>query len=80
MVEVFIDEQRLLVYSFQLYRDLESILVTGDVGPYIREVMEHCAVQVGRLWAAQRGRGGAAATARRLGSSRDGDPVIGFTR
>ncbi len=46
MVEVFIDEQRMLAYSFQLYRDSESILVHWKMSdPYIREVMEHCTVQ-----------------------------------
>jgi hypothetical protein len=46
MVEVFLDEQRLLAYSFQLYRDSESILVHWKMSdPHIREVMEHCTVQ-----------------------------------
>lgn len=46
MVEVFIDEQRLVAYSFQLYRDSESILIHWKMSdPHIREVMEHCTVQ-----------------------------------
>lgn len=46
MVEVFIDEEHMLAYSFQLYRDSESILVHWKMSdPYIRDVMEHCTVQ-----------------------------------
>ncbi|WP_020666502.1 hypothetical protein [Amycolatopsis nigrescens] len=46
MVEVFIDEDRLLAHSFQLYRDSESILAHWRLSdPYIREVMEHCTVE-----------------------------------
>ncbi|HZA17459.1 MAG TPA: hypothetical protein VE645_11315 [Pseudonocardiaceae bacterium] len=46
MAEIFTDEQRLLAYSFQLYRDSESILIHWKMSdPHIREVMEHCTVQ-----------------------------------
>ncbi|ALC18372.1 hypothetical protein ACH46N_22005 [Streptomyces pristinaespiralis] len=46
MVEVFVDEERMLAYSFQLYRDSDSIRTHWRLSdPYIREVMEHCTVQ-----------------------------------
>ncbi|MEU7487078.1 hypothetical protein [Streptomyces sp. NPDC042319] len=46
MVEVFIDEERMLAYSFQLYRDSDAIRAHWRLSdPYIREVMEHCTVQ-----------------------------------
>ena len=46
MAETFTDEQRLLAYSFQLYRDSESILIHWKMSDlHIREVMEHCSVQ-----------------------------------
>ncbi|MEU1895972.1 hypothetical protein [Streptomyces pristinaespiralis] len=46
MVEVFVDEERMLAHSFQLYRDSDSIRTHWRLSdPYIREVMEHCAVQ-----------------------------------
>ncbi|MFD1833328.1 hypothetical protein ACFSJS_27355 [Streptomyces desertarenae] len=46
MVEVFIDEERMLAHSFQLYRDSEAVRTHWRLSdPYIREVMEHCTVQ-----------------------------------
>ncbi|MCI2421935.1 hypothetical protein MOQ72_31325 [Saccharopolyspora sp. K220] len=46
MVDVFIDEERMLAYSYQLYRDSESILMHWQMSdPYIREVMAHCTVR-----------------------------------
>ncbi|MFH8902674.1 hypothetical protein ACH4HG_40815 [Streptomyces coeruleorubidus] len=46
MVEVFIDEVRMLAHSFQLYRDSDAIRAHWRLSdPYIREVMEHCTVQ-----------------------------------
>ncbi|MER6144675.1 hypothetical protein ABT174_32305 [Streptomyces sparsogenes] len=46
MVDVFIDEERMLAHSFQLYRDSDAIRAHWRLSdPYIREVMEHCAVQ-----------------------------------
>lgn len=46
MVEVFIDEERMLAHSFQLYRDSDAIRTHWRLSdPYIREVMEHCTVQ-----------------------------------
>ncbi|CAL9332141.1 hypothetical protein [Streptomyces sp. enrichment culture] len=46
MVDVFIDEERMLAHSFQLYRDSDAIRTHWRLSdPYIREVMEHCTVQ-----------------------------------
>ncbi|MBM7169642.1 hypothetical protein JQK87_14695 [Streptomyces sp. G44] len=46
MVEVFIDEERMLAHSFQLYRDSDAIRAHRELSdPYIREVMEHCTVR-----------------------------------
>ncbi|WP_225629553.1 hypothetical protein [Streptomyces werraensis] len=46
MVEVFIDEERMLAHSFQLYRDSDAIRVHWRLSdPYIRGVMKHCTVQ-----------------------------------
>jgi quinol monooxygenase YgiN len=46
MVEVFVDEDRMLAYSFQLYHDSDAIRAHWKLSdPYIREVMEHCTVQ-----------------------------------
>ncbi|MFH0245073.1 hypothetical protein ACGRHY_22240 [Streptomyces sp. HK10] len=46
MVEVFIDEERMLAHSFQLYRDSDAVRTHWRLSdPYIREVTEHCAVQ-----------------------------------
>ena len=46
MVQVYLDEERGLAHSFQLYRDSESVLAHWKMSdPYIREVMEHCTVE-----------------------------------
>ena len=46
MVEVFVDEERMLAHSFQLYRDSDAVRTHWRLSdPYIREVMEHCTVQ-----------------------------------
>lgn len=45
MVQTFIDEQRMLAHSYQVYRDSESVLVHWQQSdPYISKVMEHCSV------------------------------------
>ena len=45
MVQTFIDEQRMLAVSYQLYKDSEAILEHWRLAdPYIVKVMEHCAV------------------------------------
>ncbi|MDI3423952.1 hypothetical protein [Streptomyces luteolus] len=46
MVEVFIDEQRLLADSFQLYRDSDAVRAHWQMSaPYINDVMDHCRVE-----------------------------------
>ncbi|WP_030257132.1 hypothetical protein [Streptomyces violens] len=46
MVEVFVDEERLLAHSFQLYRDSDSVREHWKLSdPYIQDVMEHCTVE-----------------------------------
>ncbi len=46
MVEVYVDEKNLRAYSFQFYRDSESILSHWEMSdPYIRDVMEHITVK-----------------------------------
>ncbi|PJE99258.1 hypothetical protein CUT44_05715 [Streptomyces carminius] len=46
MVETFIDEERMLAHSFQLYRDSDAVRAHWRLAdPYIREVMEHCRVE-----------------------------------
>ncbi|MFF6877460.1 hypothetical protein ACFY9S_19390 [Streptomyces sp. NPDC012474] len=46
MVEVFIDEQKLLAHSFQMYRDSDSVRAHWRMSePYIKEVMKHCRVE-----------------------------------
>jgi hypothetical protein len=46
MVQTFIDEERMLAFSYQLYRDSESILRHWQLAdPYINKVMEHCTVE-----------------------------------
>jgi hypothetical protein len=46
MVEVFIDEQKLLAHSFQMYRDSDSVRAHWQMSePYIKEVMKHCRVE-----------------------------------
>ncbi|MGW7080410.1 hypothetical protein [Streptomyces sp. NPDC054866] len=45
MVETFVDEERMLAHSFQLYADSDAIRLHWKLSdPYIREVMEHCTV------------------------------------
>jgi hypothetical protein len=45
MVQTFVDEQRLLAYSYQLYRDSAAVVEHWRLSdPYIRAVMEHCTV------------------------------------
>jgi hypothetical protein len=45
MVQTFIDEERMLAISYQLYRDSEAILEHWRLAdPYIAKVMEHCSV------------------------------------
>lgn len=46
MVQVFIDEERLLAHSFQLYPDSAAILTHWQLSdPYIQDVMAHCSVE-----------------------------------
>lgn len=46
MVEVYVDEQALRAYSFQLHRDSESILSHWKLSdPHIRNVMQHTSVR-----------------------------------
>lgn len=46
MVQVFVDDEKALCYSFQLYPDSEAILRHWEVSdPHISEVMKHCVVQ-----------------------------------
>ncbi|CAM5291872.1 hypothetical protein [Streptomyces griseomycini] len=46
MVETFVDEERMLAHSFQLYQDSDAVRVHWKLAdPYIREVMEHCRVE-----------------------------------
>lgn len=45
-VQVFIDDERLIAHSFQLYPDSAAIVAHWSLSdPYIREVMEHCTVE-----------------------------------
>ncbi|MFJ9699755.1 hypothetical protein [Streptomyces fradiae] len=46
MVQTFVDEERMLAHSFQLYRDSDAVRAHWRLAdPYIREVMEHCRVE-----------------------------------
>ncbi|MFJ8647118.1 hypothetical protein ACIRNI_13465 [Streptomyces sp. NPDC093546] len=46
MVQTFLDEERMLAHSFQLYRDSDAVRRHWELAdPYIREVMEHCRVE-----------------------------------
>lgn len=46
MVQTFVDEDRMLAHSFQLYRDSEAVRVHWELSdPYIQQVMEHCEVE-----------------------------------
>jgi hypothetical protein len=45
MVQTFIDEQRMLAVSYQLYPDSEAVLEHWRLAdPYIAKVMEYCVV------------------------------------
>ena len=45
-VQVFIDDERLVAHSFQLYPDSSAIVRHWSLSdPYIREVMAHCTVE-----------------------------------
>lgn len=45
MVQTFIDEEKLVATSYQLYRNSEAILEHWRLAdPYIAEVMQHCTV------------------------------------
>jgi len=45
-VQVFIDDERLVAHSFQLYPDSAAIVRHWSLSdPYIREVMDHCTVE-----------------------------------
>ncbi|MFZ3565953.1 hypothetical protein ACOKM5_03190 [Streptomyces sp. BH097] len=46
MVEVFVDEERLLAHSFQLYQDSDAVRAHWKLSdPYIQDVMAHCRVE-----------------------------------
>ncbi|GAA4103654.1 hypothetical protein [Actinomadura miaoliensis] len=46
MVQTFVDEERMLAHSFQLYRDSDAVRTHWKIAdPYIQEVMKHCRVE-----------------------------------
>jgi hypothetical protein len=46
MVQVYIDEEKALCYSFQLFQDSEAILRHWQISdPYIAQVMKYCVVR-----------------------------------
>ncbi|MFE7415758.1 hypothetical protein [Rhodococcus sp. NPDC057529] len=46
MVQTFVDEERMLAHSFQLYRDSDAVRLHWQLSdPYIQGVMEHCEVE-----------------------------------
>ncbi|HZF91470.1 hypothetical protein [Streptomyces sp.] len=46
MVQTFLDEERMLAHSFQLYRDSDAVRTHWKLAdPYIQEVMRHCRVE-----------------------------------
>ncbi|MEU9863607.1 hypothetical protein AB0D99_22305 [Streptomyces sp. NPDC047971] len=46
MVETFVDEERMLAHSFQLYQDSDAVRTHWKLAdPYIQEVMKHCRVE-----------------------------------
>jgi hypothetical protein len=46
MVQTFVDEERMLAHSFQLYQDSDAVRVHWKLAdPYIQEVMKHCRVE-----------------------------------
>jgi len=46
MVQTFVDEDRMLAHSFQLYQDSDAVRLHWKLAdPYIQEVMKHCQVE-----------------------------------
>ncbi|CAL9278862.1 hypothetical protein [Streptomyces sp. SudanB25_2051] len=46
MVQTFVDEERMLAHSFQLYRDSDAVRAHWKLAdPYIQDVMAHCRVE-----------------------------------
>ncbi|MEV6353314.1 hypothetical protein [Streptomyces hydrogenans] len=46
MVETFVDEERMLAHSFQLYQDSDAVRLHWKLAdPYIQDVMKHCQVE-----------------------------------
>lgn len=46
MVQTFVDEERMLAHSFQLYRDSDAVRLHWKLAdPCIQDVMEHCRVE-----------------------------------
>ncbi|PZT69563.1 hypothetical protein DN402_23870 [Streptomyces sp. SW4] len=46
MVQTFVDEERMLAHSFQLYQDSDAVRTHWKLAdPYIQEVMRHCEVE-----------------------------------
>ncbi|CAL9328947.1 hypothetical protein [Streptomyces sp. enrichment culture] len=46
MVQTFVDEERMLAHSFQLYRDSDAVRTHWRIAdPYIKDVMAHCRVE-----------------------------------
>ncbi|GAA2068723.1 hypothetical protein GCM10009801_17260 [Streptomyces albiaxialis] len=46
MVQTFVDEERMLAHSFQLYRDSDAVRLHWELSdPYIQDVMKHCRVE-----------------------------------
>lgn len=46
MVQTFVDEERMLAHSFQLYRDSDAVRLHWKLAdPFIQEVMDHCRVE-----------------------------------
>ncbi|MFM9368651.1 hypothetical protein [Streptomyces sp. Da 82-17] len=46
MVETFVDEERMLAHSLQIYRDSDAVRLHWKLAdPYIQEVMKHCRVE-----------------------------------
>ncbi|MDG9720661.1 hypothetical protein [Streptomyces sp. DH24] len=46
MVETFVEEERMLAHSFELYQDSDAVRTHWELAdPYIQEVMKHCRVE-----------------------------------
>ncbi|GAA2440570.1 hypothetical protein [Streptomyces lavendulocolor] len=46
MVQTFVDEERMLAHSFQLFRDSDAVRTHWRLAdPHIQEVMAHCRVE-----------------------------------